>query len=400
MLEENASKHLRYLVEEIGPRGSTTEGEFKAGEYIKQIFEKSGLKVEVQEFKSIPTFSYPYMVIYLVAIIGVFLSIINTWFLILTVALYLIYIEEYVYMRPIITKAVAKVLGRKSRNIIGIYRSGEPKVVFVLSAHYDTTKAASTFKPEKVKSLRSLLNASFYTFMLLATYSLIYLTLDKLDLLTRRKLYFIDLNLLLYIIALVISIPLIVTLLNLFERELKHTYVPGANDNGSGTVVLLSLAERIPKEKPENVEIYFVATGSEEVGMLGMINFEKQYKDILTNAYTVNLDNPGKGELVYTTCEGLIKIFCCKKGKLLEAAEKAGKRLGVPSFKYRLLPTDATILMRDKLEAISIMAFGEKGIPVDYHWYTDNIENINLENLKKAEEIAINIINLIREQRT
>ena len=158
--------------------------------------------------------------------------------------------------------------------------------------------------------------------------------------------------------------------------------------------------ERIPKEKPENVEIYFVAIGSEEVGMLGMINFEKQYKNILTRAYTINFDNPGKGNLVYTTYEGLIKIFCCKEGKLLEAARKVGEKLGVPPFKYRLLPTDATILMRDKLEAISIMAFGEKGMPVDYHWYTDNIKNINMENLKNAEEIAINIINLIREQRT
>ncbi len=119
--------------------------------------------------------------------------------------------------------------------------------------------------------------------------------------------------------------------------------------------------ERIPKEKPENVEIYFVAIGSEEVGMLGMINFEKQYKNILTRAYTINFDNPGKGNLVYTTYEGLIKIFCCKEGKLLEAARKVGEKLGVPSFKYRLLPTDATILMRDKLKAIKHHGIRRKG---------------------------------------
>lgn len=109
----------------------------------------------------------------------------------------------------------------------------------------------------------------------------------------------------------------------------------------------------------------------------------------------INFDNPGKRNLTFTLCEGLIKLFCCKEGLLLEIAKDVGKELNISPFKYRLLPTDATLLMRDGFEAISIMAFGEDGFLIDYHWYNDDLRNINPENLRKAVEFSIKIIEKI-----
>ncbi len=387
-----AMEHLKIIAGEIGPRGATTTNEYKAGEYVKQLFGNLGFKTQIQEFYSIPSFSHPYIIIYLLALIGILASYFYPLFLILTIFSYPLYVLEYLYMKPIVSRLIASIIKRRSRNIIGIYRSGSPKVRIIFSAHIDSTKAAEVFKPEKIKRLRSLLSLSFYMFLFLFIYSIIYIVVATLNLIPNISIFSLELKYILYLIELLLSIPIIINLINLFEREFRHEYVPGANDNGSGIAVLLALAEIISENKPNNIEIYFVATGSEEVGMLGMHHFKKNFRPILNNAYIINFDNPGKGKLAFTLCEGLIKLFCCKEGLLLKIAKDVGKELNISPFKYRLLPTDAILLIRDGFEAISIMAFDEDGFPIDYHWYNDDLRNINPENLRKAVEFSIKII--------
>jgi len=64
-------RHLRTLAQEIGPRPSTKEGERRAGEYIASVFKTCGLAVERMPFRSVPSFSYAYGVIFLGALISV-----------------------------------------------------------------------------------------------------------------------------------------------------------------------------------------------------------------------------------------------------------------------------------------------------------------------------------------
>lgn len=49
-------------------------------------------------------------------------------------------------------------------------------------------------------------------------------------------------------------------------------FSPGANDNGSGTSVMLEMA-RVLKSVPSDKEIRFIAFGAEELGLLGSSHY-------------------------------------------------------------------------------------------------------------------------------
>jgi hypothetical protein len=74
------------------------------------------------------------------------------------------------------------------------------------------------------------------------------------------------------------------------------TYFPGANDNASGTAMLLTLAKYF-KEHPVNVNILFIAFAGEEAGLLGSEHFVNHPTFPLKKMnFLVNLDIMGSGE--------------------------------------------------------------------------------------------------------
>ena len=74
------------------------------------------------------------------------------------------------------------------------------------------------------------------------------------------------------------------------------TYFPGANDNASGTAMLLTLAKYF-NEHPVNVNILFIAFAGEEAGLLGSEHFVNHPTYPLKKMnFLVNLDIMGSGE--------------------------------------------------------------------------------------------------------
>jgi aminopeptidase YwaD len=75
-----------------------------------------------------------------------------------------------------------------------------------------------------------------------------------------------------------------------------ETYFPGANDNASGTAMLLSMANFF-KEHPVDYNILFIAFAGEEAGLLGSKYFvEHPLIQLKTIAFLLNLDIMGSGE--------------------------------------------------------------------------------------------------------
>jgi hypothetical protein len=74
------------------------------------------------------------------------------------------------------------------------------------------------------------------------------------------------------------------------------TYFPGANDNASGTAMLISMAKYF-KENPVDYNILFIAFAGEEAGLVGSKYFVEhpllKLKDI---SFLLNLDIMGSGE--------------------------------------------------------------------------------------------------------
>ena len=84
-------------------------------------------------------------------------------------------------------------------------------------------------------------------------------------------------------------------------------YFPGANDNASGTAMLVELALRLKEKKKRKCNILFVAFAGEEVGLLGSAYMVKHPPVPLTDIrFQLNLDIMGSGEEGITAVNGTI----------------------------------------------------------------------------------------------
>lgn len=76
----------------------------------------------------------------------------------------------------------------------------------------------------------------------------------------------------------------------------SETYFPGANDNASGTAMLISLAKYF-KENPQDYNVLFIAFAGEEAGLLGSKYFvENPLYKLKKISFLLNLDIMGSGE--------------------------------------------------------------------------------------------------------
>ncbi len=86
----------------------------------------------------------------------------------------------------------------------------------------------------------------------------------------------------------------------------RSTYFPGANDNASGTAMLISLADHFV-ENPCDYNLVFIAFAGEEAGLLGSKYFvENTALDFEDIQFLLNLDIMGSGEDGITAVNGKV----------------------------------------------------------------------------------------------
>lgn len=85
---------------------------------------------------------------------------------------------------------------------------------------------------------------------------------------------------------------------------IPETYFPGANDNASGTAMLISMADYFVKN-PSEYNIVFIAFAGEEAGLVGSEYFVKSKElDLSKIKFLINLDIMGSGEEGITVVNG------------------------------------------------------------------------------------------------
>ncbi len=188
---------------------------------------------------------------------------------------------------------------------------------------------------------------------------------------------------------------------------------PGEDDDDfgwkGGTAVIEGLddpdfaaseAARIRRRVTMNVdrelvekEIWFVATGAEEAGTVGMKAFLKEYGPDLREAAIINIDNIGAGAVSYVTREGMAKRYDADR-RLISAAKRAVRENGLPitGREYRGLSTDATAALARRFRAVSVMAFDINGRLPNWHWPTDTADNVSEANLESAVDFVAALI--------
>ena len=161
-----------------------------------------------------------------------------------------------------------------------------------------------------------------------------------------------------------------------------------------------SEAARIRRKVTTNVdrelvekEVWFVATGSEEVGTVGMKAFLKAYEADLRDSLIINVDNIGSGNVCYVTREGMAKRYFSDR-RVVSAARRAAREadLSVKPREYRGLSTDATVALARGFRAMSVMAFDINGRLPHWHQTTDTMENVSEANLDLAVDFVSALI--------
>ncbi|MBK0401578.1 M28 family peptidase [Adhaeribacter sp. BT258] len=159
----------------------------------------------------------------------------------------------------------------------------------------------------------------------------------------------------------------------------ENTYFPGANDNASGTSLLLELAHYYaqPENQPD-YSVVFMAFGAEEAGLVGSRFYvENPFFPLLQIKFLVNLDLTGTGEAGLMVVNGRIheKEFAQlqqlnkqknyfpeikSRGKAANSDHFPFSEKGVPAFFfYTLGGTTAYHDVNDKPETLPLTRFPE-----------------------------------------
>ncbi|HEY1690248.1 MAG TPA: M28 family peptidase [Solirubrobacteraceae bacterium] len=168
--------------------------------------------------------------------------------------------------------------------------------------------------------------------------------------------------------------------------------VPGANDNLSAVVVLLALAQALHETPPPpGLRVILLSTGSEESFMEGMRGFGRRHFASLPRQSTelLCLECVGGPTLILLEGEGMLKMRDypqSARAALAASAQRAGIELG--RGLRTVAATDALIALRAGYQVSQLASVDYTKFPANYHWPSDNPENLEWSTIGKAIAVA------------
>ena len=166
------------------------------------------------------------------------------------------------------------------------------------------------------------------------------------------------------------------------DRQAEGKVHPGADDNASGTAVLMELARRIAKlpVKPGRTMV-FAAFSGEELGLYGSRHFIEHSESTSAIKAMINLDMVGRLR------ENRVTLFGARSGENLSAlVTRSARGLGLE------------ITESNDVGRSDHMSFYSRKIPVlhfftgthgDYHRATDTWEKLNLEGMARISDLVL-----------
>ncbi len=379
---------LDFIVEicdKVGARPPGSEAERKTAQIIAERLEKYCDEVFVEEFVTCPRVLqalidfvvYSYLV---ALILYLFLPYLSAIFVAIGFSVF--------YLTRFRGKEILDKFARKARsqNVIGrIKPTGKVKKYVIFSGHHDSAYMMPLFQPKYLRYVPLIQNMGVIGAISLLILSILKsLVIWGVEVLDWRPVFGVS------IYDLLLVIPIIGLLFALFFKLNMVTKIPviGANDNLSAVAVVLGLAEIVSQNRPKNVEAFFVSFGSEEPGLKGSRRFVEMHPSVAKNAYLINLEMLGAGELFIDVKENSIGVKHSKE--LAEIVMNAGERIGlkVDTVALPYGDTDAASFSRKGFHAITIIALSPRLELMKWHLPDDVPENISEENLQKALKLC------------
>ncbi len=382
-----AMKHIQYLSEKIGPRGSTTLAEAKAAEYVKGYLESIGFTPMIESFKSATSAWWPASIGLGLALLGALLF----WFLkagsllglIITLCAVVFILLEFSFITNPLRWLIPK---GKSQNVWAIVpANGEVKKRVILSAHLDTHRTPIVFSSSLWLELFKYLIPLGLLFMVLS--SIFYGLNIFIDLSTYRNLILVP--------TAFIFLVFLLTLQPDFSP-----YVEGANDDASGVGVVLSMAEYLKSNPLNNTQVWIVFTGCEEVGSYGADAFLKKHKSKLNTdnlpVYWFTYDSVGGkgGELTYIDKHTFLTVAETSKD-IVDLLNKVG--IDNPTLKAvpkssRSGYTDSHVAEKYGLKTVTFLHQDKDGKLPFWHRQSDNLKNIDEDLVERTEKLTLKLL--------
>lgn len=169
-------------------------------------------------------------------------------------------------------------------------------------------------------------------------------------------------------------------------------FVAGANDNASAIACVLGLGGQLSQEPLENTEVWLAFTAAEEVGLLGMHTLLDNHREELADAYFIDFEMVGAGDIAYVTDHSGFTLFGNYQPddeSLALAVETAREHpeLNVRGAPMTILEEVAALRSRG-FRGLCIVGMGEDGWLKNWHQSTDNIANIQPKSLERAARFA------------
>jgi hypothetical protein len=170
-----------------------------------------------------------------------------------------------------------------------------------------------------------------------------------------------------------------------------RSVVPGANDNLTGVAVLLALARALREEPIAGLRVLLVSTGGEEAFEEGMQGFAAEWWPRLAPERTQVLvvDTVGSPELTLPEREGMLRPYRYD-AELKDLVEEAGRSVGVRvrrglRFSFG---SDALVAVRDGYRTAMLGSVDRRKSPANYHWPTDHADNVDYGTVLDAVRVV------------
>jgi hypothetical protein len=376
----NLMQHVQALADAIGPRPAGSRAELQARQYVRHALRDGGVEAPVEE----QTFSAPdtwgYVAIWHAAT-GVFSNFLRgrwrkTGALLTAFSAY----SAFQYITNRRDSYTPLVPSNESANlIVRIPAKTRPRHKVVLIGHLDTNKHRLTFTP--------LFRSGFRVF---STAGIILGFVNAVA-------QWFGWNWLRKPTALALT-----SALPLLALDEIGPFVAGANDNASAAACLLGLGAQFNTEPLENTEVWLVFTGAEESGCLGLHQLLDTYRVELANAYFIDFEMVGAGDISFVTHHSSFSYFGAYRPdeESLELAISAAKRHPELDVRGKSLTISEEVgaLRSRGFRGICLAGVGSDGWLVNWHRITDTSQNIEPAKLQTAARFALAMIQTLDER--
>ena len=367
-------------------RWSGSENNIHALEVIRETFNSYGFETKRESFR-VPGTMFIRIILSIILLFGIFFLLKD--FYLLSIILYsLILLSLWGELNFSFNLLGLILPGHKTSNLVAKLNQSNNKKQVIVIAHHDSPRTGLLYHisdwlaPKQAKMPGPFNRMFFLPFVAAVLLGLLILV---------RPINLSDwIITTLTVFSIFIMGIITIILLNMLLSKKSQ----GANDNGSGVLVLLELARRFSEKKIKNIPITLLSTGAEEVGLTGIKNYIKTHPE-LDKEYTlfINLECLGGGVLHWVTGEHYFrKLDYPSHG--IDIIQKMEKQNNIPVLpKVPLIsPTDASPLANNGFNVITLIGLNQGVVPSNYHRIQDTFDRLDVSLLQKSADIIESVI--------